>query len=340
MPKLIDQQYRLEQQFMASNKPVFNIPLGGKISVGKIILKGQIVLSAVTAAGTAVGDGGPLNLIQRIRLKTSKAPNSRYSDGYPVDCSPRSLMRYATSQRDAAKLILEQSGSTLGNGANGTYPIYVSIPIFFSDSNFRGSNQTALNCDEDAIQTCQVYVELGKITDCFSGWAGTVDYSGLTVAWEDDRFYYPGDVLQLWQEDHYKILQSAEQFGKDPGLPVDGTFQLWMLMAESTAAQTLVDTILQELRLTGQNIDYYRQAQQIRQKMLDDGWIDPSQNAAGLYLIDFSNGKLNSGVTAADLVTSIKSANPGGAGLDQYRVYTRRLFQPVNYQAAGTTKAA
>ena len=59
-------------------------------------------------------------------------------------------MRYAITQHNG-KLILEQNGSALGNGANGTYNIYLSIPIYFADSTLRNAISTALNAGRRPI---------------------------------------------------------------------------------------------------------------------------------------------------------------------------------------------
>jgi hypothetical protein len=333
-----DRRNRFEQQFTPTSKAIFTLPLNGKILSGKVILYGSLVVSGGAASGTVKGEGGPSNLIRRIIVTATPAPQSRYPGGKVVDCGPRPLLRYAIFQRQ--KFIAEQSGSVLGSGAAGTYPIYLSIPIYFADANMRRQVETALNADPSAYQSITVEVDTGVLTDCFTGNDRTVDYSGLHLQWVDDRENFDGDTYVLFQEDHTFLIAAAQERALDKAMPADGAFLQWLIMAEASANLTLADTLLNRVTLAGSALDYDKYAQDIRQQMFDDNWIDAAQTATGLYFIDFTDGLISGSVAAVDLDAKFKVANVSGANLDDLLMYTRRVFAPVGYNPARGKGAA
>lgn len=331
---------RLAQTFVPDSPLIFNLPLGGKILKGWVVLTGNIVLTT-TAAGTVFGMGGPTRLFSRIILRanpSSTSGSARYPGGKLVDADPSSLLRYAIAQR--GYLEAEQSGSTLGGGATGTYAIYLAIPLYFADSNLRRQVQTALNADPAAYTSLQVEVDCADITNCFTGWTGTVNYSGLQVQWIDDRENFAGDTLVRYQESHDYLIPAAQDRALDLALPQDGSFESFLIQALLGAQETLSDTIFQQLTLNGDAIDFQKYAQDIRQQMLDDDWISPKETATGLYYVDFTDGLVGGAVNAATLQEYFKVANPSGANLDKLRFFTRRLAAPVGYAAAGGPSAA
>jgi hypothetical protein len=340
--KNADRQNRFAQPFVPDAPIIFNLPLGGKILLGRVILTGQVVL-ATTTAGTVFGEGGPIRLLKRIKMRVNPAPGAngpRYPGGTIVDCYPGTLLKYAATQRNGL-VVGEQSGSTLGSGASGTYQIYLSIPIYFADTVLRRQVQTALNADPvNAYQSIQVEVDTADITNCFTGWTGTATYTGLSVQWVDDRENFAGDTYTLFQEDHDLIIQAAAQRQLDAAMPQDGAFLSVMYLTVTTAQQNQADTILQQVTLNGDAIDYQEYAQDIRQQMIDDGWFNPSVTPTGIYFLDFTDGLIGGSINASTLQARYQIANPGGAGLDTVRVATRRLFSPVGYTAAGGPAAA
>lgn len=329
-----DRRNRFQLPFTPDSKIIFTIPPGGKILQSRIILTGTVTIASETAAGTVVGEGGPINLIQRIKVFATAAGNSRYPGGTIVDCTPRSLLRYAIAQHNG-KFIGEQSGSTLGNGAGGTYQIYLSIPIYFGDSTLRNNVSTALNADLQDAQgnpiyaSIQVEVDTGDVGLCFNGNNGAFSYN-LTVQYDDDRLGLTGDTNVLYQEDHVVLIAAAQQRMLDVVMPQSGNFSQWLIMAETAgSAYTLADTVLQRVTAVSGSFNFDEYAQDIRQKMLDDEWLDPSQNAAGMYFIDWTNGTLNNSNPAAGIQAQYQVANPSGSNLDQLRFYTRRWYPPV-----------
>lgn len=327
MPNL-NAKNRLTKPFVQDSKLIFTLPLGGKIRQGLLVLSGQIVLASGTANGTVNGEGGPVNLISRVIVNATPASGSRYPGGKIVDATPRSLLRFAAMQHNG-KFIGEQSGSTLGGGANGTYTIYLGIPIYFADSTLRNPIQTALNTDPGTYASVQVEVDTADITACFTGNNATVTYSGLTLQWVDDRVALSGDTLVRYQEDHLALIAATQKRMLDEAMPQDGSFESWTILAQQSAAATLADTLLNRVTISGPTLDYDKYGQDIRQDMLDNEWIDPSQTAAGMYHLDFTDGTVSNTVPAGGLQTQLDVNNVSGANLDNLLVFTRRVFSPI-----------
>ncbi len=212
-----DKRNRFTQQFNPTSKNLFTLPLGGKILQGNVVLTGQIVISGGTTNGTQVGEGGPERLIKRIIVNAIPAANSRYPGGRIVDCSVRSLLRYAVAQHNG-KFFAATSGDGLGSGAAGTYNVYLSILIYWADSNLRRQVQTALNGDPTAYQTIQVEVDTGTGTDCFSGNDRTWNFTSLQVQWIDERENFSGDTYVRFQEDDVHLILVARTRAIDLGM--------------------------------------------------------------------------------------------------------------------------
>jgi hypothetical protein len=330
-----DRRNRAQYPFVPDSKIFFTLNQGGKILKGNIIVTGTVVVSGGTTAGTIVGEGGPINLISRIKMFATAAAGSRYPGGTIVDCTPRSLLRYAVMQHNG-KFIGEQSGSTLGNGANGTYFIYLSIPIYFADSTLRNNFSTALNVDlVDAnglpiYNSVQVEVDTADLTACFVGNNATVNWGGLTVQWDDTRLGLSGDTNVIYQEEHTQLIGAAQNRMLDPGMQQSGSYTNWLILAESLGSQyVLSDAIFQRLIASSGSFNFDEYAQDIRQSMLDNEWIDPSTVATGMFFFDWTEGTLNNANPAAGITAQWQVANPSGSNLDQLRIYTRRFYQPT-----------
>jgi hypothetical protein len=326
-----DKKNRLQTPFIPNSKIIFTLPLGGKILEGKVIVTGNLVISGETVPGTVYGEGGPINIIKRIIVTATPAPGSRYPGGKVVDCTPRSLLRYATMQHNG-KFIGEQSGSTLGAGVNGTYPIYLSIPIFWADSTLRNSTGTALNTDPGTYSSVQVEIDTADLTYAFTGnnsTGGAATWAGLTVQWADDRVGLTGDTAVRFQEDHVFLIAATQARAFDQAIPQDGAFESWLIMAEQSAQATLSNSLLVRVQVDGTPISYDKYAQDIQQKMLDDEWIDPSQSFTGQYFIDWTDSVLQNTIQAGTLQTRFQVNNVSGANLDDLLIYTRRVFAPT-----------
>jgi hypothetical protein len=325
-----DRMNRFQNPFNADSQSLFNLPLNGKILRGRVILTGSIVLSNVTAQGTAKGEGGPVNLIDRVILHANPAPGSRYPGGEIVFCTPRSLLRVA-QRYHFGKFVAEQAGSTLGAGAAGTYPIYLSIPIYFADPTLKSGFLTSLNADPTAYQSLQVEVRTADIGACFSGWAGDVDYSNLQVQWEDARENTANDSYVVWQEDHRLYIPNSNKRAVDLVMPSDErAFTDWLLLEEQSVQQNLASTLLNRVTLNGTALNYDLYKKDILQAMIDNRQYDPSQNLAGINFINFTDGLIGGAVAASGLQNLFDLNNVSGANEDDLLIYTRGLVSPVN----------
>ena len=321
--------------FYPNSNIIFDLPLGGKITKGHVILFGTVVVSGGTTNGTLMAEGAPVELIKRIKITATPSGGSRYSGGKIVDCTARSLLRYAIYQRAGGKYVAEQTGSTLGNGAAGTYNIYLSVPIYFADSNLRNEMATALNTDDASTtpggtyQSVQVQVDTGDLTSCFSGNDRAVVWSGLQVQWDDTRIGLTGDTLVRYQEDHLMQIGATNERALDPAMPQDGAFESWLFLQEQSAQRTLSNALLQKVTVDSPTLGLELWAPDIYQSMLDDGLIDASQNQTGQLFIDFTQGMLANTVGAPGIQARYKVTNVSGAYLDDIYIMTRRVFAPL-----------
>jgi hypothetical protein len=166
------------------------------------------------------------------------------------------------------------------------------------------------------------------LTEMFSGNNGTLAVAG-TVRWADDRLDLGSggtDTLPLVQEDHASLIYAANDQWVDGGMPNDGLFESWLLMAEQgSPAYSLSDAILNRLRITSPTLNFYEIWQTIRQAMYNDGFYDPSQSAGGQFFLDWTKGVLGNSNPAAGIQAQFEVNNPSGSGQDRFRIYTRRI---------------
>jgi hypothetical protein len=333
----VNNQNRLAKPFYTNSPAIFTLPLGGKIIQGWVILTGTVVIAGGTTNGTAIGEGGPVNLIERIKITATPSAGSRYPGGKIVDCTPRSLLRYAIYQRNGGKFVAEQSGSTLGGGAAGTYEIYLAVPIFFADSNLRNEMATALNTDGPGATpggtyaSVQVQVDTADLSACFAGndRSATSNFTGLTVQWVDCRIGLAGDTLVRYQEDHIMQIGATNWRALDEAMPNDGAFESWLFLQEQSTALTLSNALLEHVVVASPNLNLDLKAPDIYQQMLDNGLIDASQTQTGQLFLDFTLGMLANSVQAGPIQAYYHVINVSGAYLDDLRIMTRRVFSPI-----------
>lgn len=328
-----DRQQRAEFPFTLGVPVVFNLNPGLKVLKGNVIVEATVTLAGGTTNGTAIGEGGAINLIRRIRIIANKAAGSRYPNGAILNCSPQSLLRYATIQHQG-KFVGELTGNgALGNGAAGAYTIFLSIPVYFGDSTLLNGVQTALNMDLKDSQgnpiysAVQVQVELAATAaELFYGNDRALTVAG-TVRWADDRLALTSDTIPLVQEDHYALIQAAFEEFVDPAMPQDGAFTAWLILAQQGGPEfALSDAILNRLRMQGTGLNFRQNWYEIKQDMIDNGFYDPSQSLVGQFYLDWTKGLLGNSNAAAGLQAQFSVNNPSGAGLDRLRVYTRRVY--------------
>ena len=318
-----------QKAFSPNSRIALGIDLGGKVRRGCLILSGPIVLSAGSTSGTAIGDGGPLNLIQHIYLRAIAAGGFLAIAAGTLSMPTRViLMVNATWQRNG-KRFDNLRGGTLGDGVAATYDVYLSIPLYFADATQKNCVSTALNTEPGVYSDVQLEVLTGSVAACFPGNDRTVDYSRLELQWKDDRVALPGDTLELYQENHVLQLPATNKRFVDESLPKDGSYLSWQLMSQlnTDTVATLSDALLNKVVINGPTIDYDLFADDIRQTMLDDEWLDPSQDGTGLHFIDFTDGALQANTVPANTFGTYMDVNAvSGANLDSISVFTRRVM--------------
>ena len=282
-----------------------------------MILTGSVVISGGSTNGTVQGEGGPINLINRIKIQCNRAAGSRYPGGLLVDCTPQSLLRYATIEHQG-KFIGELSASTLGNGAAGTYLIYLSIPIYFADSRTVESDANRSQCRLAGLdRRADLYGDPGQsrsrgaqnLQNCFAGNDRTLNMTGCTIQWVDDRLGLTSDTIPMVQEDHDLLITAAQTRLVDPGMPQDGSFTSWLVLAKQSVNQNLADTLLNRVTVVAPTLSLDQYAQDIRQQMYDDGWFDPSQSGVGQFFMDFTNGLLQNSNPSAGIAAKFDVNN-------------------------------
>jgi hypothetical protein len=328
--KLADRKNRHEKPFVADSRVPFTLDLGGKILKAYLIIRGTVTLAGGTTSGAVAGRGGPSNLIKKIVVRCTGA-GRRYPDTVAVDCTPDELLTYDICQY--GKFSSDLGAVDLGDGDAGTYEIYTSIPIYFADSNYRRQYATGMNADPNAFSAIQVEVQTGDIKNCFIGNDRTATYN-LTLEWRDERDNsMSGDTLILVQEGHTALINAAQDRFTDGSMPKDGAFLFWHLMTEVNAptVRTLSDAILDKVVIEGENFSLDLKERDLRQTLITDGWYDKAQTATGQYVIEFTDGMITRAVPARTLDAKFKVLNPTGANLDGLHFYTRRVFEPKDY---------
>lgn len=335
---------RAEQPIYAGVPNVFNLNPGLNVTRAWVTIDATVTITGATggALGTPIGDAAIANLaasrlIRRIKVLASPGPGSRYPKGPLVDCSPRSLLRFAMPQREGKLFGDLMANGSLGSGANGAYEVYFTIPIFFSDEanlNAGQMNSTALNMNARDSQGLPVYSAVqvkvdiaAALSELFSGTTGNFAIAGM-LRYGDKRLDLSGaDTLPMKQEDHVALVRGAQEQFPDQLLPLDGAYTQWLIMAEQNQPEyALSDAIINRLEIKGNQLLFHKKWQEMRQAMLDEGFFDPSQTLTGLSYIDWTDGILQNSNAAAGLQAYYSVNNPSGSGLDQLRVYTRRVF--------------
>jgi hypothetical protein len=330
----LDEMNRSKDAFTPGAPIVVDVDQGGKILDLSVIVRGTITLAAGTTSGTQVGDG-LINLVKNIKLTGNPSSGSPYPAGDYVDCTPRSLLRYAMVQRQGKYMAdMALSGAAnLGNGAAGTYSFYIEYPIFFADPTSRTPMNTAFNADLGLWDSLQLQIDLASdLSGIFAGNDRTINAPGLAGLWvetKDSRLNLPGLTTPLIQHEHLFQIDSTMDRKVDRGMPTDGNFLQWMIMAEQNISNgygTLSDGLLNKVYWQGTNGVIRQNANDIRARMYTDNWIDPAQSGTGLYFIDWVNGNNLNSNPAKGLSTEWDVNMVTGVNQDQFRVFTRRTL--------------
>jgi len=328
-----------------------DIPLEGKIFEGRVILEGTISVTDAVAPNYGVGmqNSLPMHLITNIKLRANPADSSRYLGGVLVDCSAVGLLHEAALTRgeymsELNNVYLVPAGGVQGqggaNGAAAIFNIYLAIPIFWRDENFRKNLKLAFNADPSAYKSLRLEITTQDIAHALPGNNSIVDYSGLKLRWQDERAIVSGDsyVTFLTEHNHYVPGVRSREVIKE--LPTDGAFLRWLIMTRINAntTQDLSDAILNKLTIDTPQKTIDLVANDLRQWMVDDNWLQARESLTGMYVIDFSDGLVDTlSQFAGDLSDNhclFDVANPSGPGLDVVDIICRRIFAPANMDGA------
>jgi len=325
---------RRTEFFAANSKVVRTIPLGGKLKQLSVVMRGTLhVAAGGGVAGTALYAEAWAGLIQRIRVRLSKADGSRYPDGIVRDYDPRTILRRAMFYRH--KYYADLLGTAFSD-AVADYNLFYVFPIYFADPELKRPIETALNLDESAYKNCQVEIDCGSRDTCVTGSSRTWTYGDLFFDFIDDREAVDGDTYVVFETDHEIIINAAQQRYEDKAMPVDGSLLdifIRTLTGKTGSTSVLVNTILNKLSVAGSNGDFELNALDLQAAMYDYGEIDVDQAVTGHYRLNFvRDGMLSKLVPAPGLQMHYDINNPSGAGGDSMLVSVRRAFQPAAYQ--------
>lgn len=316
---------RESQLFGAEGGPLFfRIPLeiGAFILTTTFFLRGSFVVSAGSTSGAFVGEN-PGAFLQSIQLDAvSNSP--KFRGGKMRNLTARSILRRRIFDRGYLQPDLSLGASGLSGGA-GTFTLNQPYVIHHALPRLRKQFDTAFCCDAytQAIYTLTKGTKalMNPTTD------RTWNEAGLQFDHVDDRTWPAAGykVAELYDDDRPFIINAAQS--RTPfnnNLPQDGAYLDALIIAQSTASNTLVDTIVNNVTwFSGTAQVYDAKADYI--KAYQERYIsDFAQSMTGMYYTPLDrDGLLGSGQLGMTGVLDL--SNPGGAGLDNLIVATRRI---------------
>lgn len=289
-----------------------------------ICLRGQIVLSAGAASGTAVGEN-PGGLISNIQFDLSAQPGGLYRGGKVKNLTPRSILRGNVFDRGRFQDDLGGSNTIAGTAA--TTPLRLRLPLYFALPNIIKGIETGLRLDQ--FTQALLTINMSSVAAMRTGNDRTVDLTGAYFEIIEHRAYAPGyyPLGTLFEDDKFLQVQGANsRFVIDQQLSKTETYLDALLMTETTN-RALADTILNRATMfTGieQFSDLF--ADEIR--MQNNDWITEVASTAltGMYWFDFLQDPqtlsrpLSNAVPFINMVLDL--SNPG---TDDIMLRTRRL---------------
>jgi hypothetical protein len=313
--------------FRAENTPLTHVMKpGGFVQEILIVAEGTLNITGGAATGTALGVENPGSLLQRVELDAIAKAGSPYPDGKLVNLLTRSIKR---------REIFDESGVIAGSaitGAIAATAISEAYLIRFSLPERANPAETSLNTD--AYASLQLTLTTGGNATMFSGNDRVWDWTGVKFYIYDRREAGSpgfGDTAVLFQSDvPVNITGANDQFSIDGELAKAESYYDVMLVTESTANRTLVDTVIKQVKVLSNNEQFknlYKSAiKRFQQRFIKD----KAQADTGLYLFKMAeDGLLGGCVRPINFVLDV--LNPGGANLDRIIVNSRRIVLPSEY---------
>lgn len=313
--------------FVAGGPLFHQIPLevGAYIGMITVLLGGSFVVSAGTTSGAFVGEN-PGAFVASAKVE-SVAQKAGFRGGVLKNLTARSILRRRSMDRGRIVPDLSLGASGLP-GAAGTFTIAQPYSLQFALPRLKDSFQfnTALQCDAYSSLLLTINTNTKAVMNPTTD--RTWDTSGMYFDIYDDRAYptKPGyKTVEMYDTDQPFIINAANSrtpIGSE--LPQDGAYLDFFACAQTTASLTMSDAVLNRaiwLAGTQQLFDgthYAIKAQQQRYVS------DTAEVQTGVYYMPFDrDGMLASAEAGISGVLDLN--NPGGAGLDQLTIASRRI---------------
>lgn len=319
---------RMRQLFGAEGGNLFflvPLEIGAYILAATFFLRGSLVISGGTTNGTPVGEN-PGGLVQSIQLDTTtsgKPGFQGFRGGKLRNLTARSILRRRIFDRGWYQPDTYQTTGL--TGAAGTFSLNSAFPVRFALPRLRRQFDTSFCCD--AYSFAQFTLLTGSKGLCNPTTDRVWNEAGLYFDYMDDRTYPAGQqkVAELYDDDRPFIIQAANKRTAFAGvLPQGEAYLDALLISQSTASNTLVDTVVNRVTWnsgTAQIFDQEGDHIKVEQGRYVN---DASQSMTGLYYTPIDrDGMLGSAQYGMNGVFDL--SNPGGAGLDNLIVATRRV---------------
>jgi hypothetical protein len=301
--------------FLANSARFHDVVKGGHILRHNVLLRGNVVIAGGAANGTTIGEN-PGNLLTRFILHAN--PHGDIKNLMPRSVLRQRVFDYGFADLDAAL-----------TGAAGTFALNQPFTLHHALPRSPISVETALWTS--GLGAIQLEIQCGSRDTQFTGNDRAFDFTAVTLDVVDAREIMPAATSLIIETDQVAVIAGASARFRISDIPTGNRLLSGLLMAESTAAQTLVDTILNSIRVGSGTIQFMDvNANDVRFDArrfttLPQG----TQSQAGLYFLPFSPDLTLKGAidvrNLSQVVAELDVANPGGAGLDRVTLYTREV---------------
>ena len=301
----------------------FPLEVGKFLTRVYIILAGSIVISGGTTSGAPIGEN-PGNLVQTVQVD-AVSKGGGFRGGKLKNLTARSILRRRVLDRGwyVNDDSLGASGLT---GAAGTFTLSQMFPLNFSDPMLQEPYwfDTSFSCD--AYSAAVMTITTGSKAICNPTTDRVWNETGLYFdIYEEAQFPGAYKVVELYEDDRPFVIAAANtRTPLDGYLPQGEAYLDVLMITQSTASNNLVDTILNRATWfagTEQIMDMYANGIKNVQKRYV---FDQGQSMTGLYYTPIDrDGLLGSAVGGLRAILDV--SNPGGAGLDNIIIGTRRV---------------
>lgn len=308
-------------QFSAENTPLFHtIQPGGHVFETTVCQRGSLVVTGGTANGTSKGEN-PAGSVQRFDVDA--VVGSIYPAGKLKTLSARSVLLRQVLDEGYKKndLLLGANGY---NGAAGTYTFNQPYSLKWALPGNLRSAETSLKTD--AYSSIGLQITTGGRDNQFTGNDRAFNWNGVYFDILHRRELMNQITAVLFESDVAIPLQGANsrQSIKNE-LPQDWPFLDFLLYTESTAAKTLVDTILNRVTMFEGNTQFFDQYDE-EIKVMQEKYFQRLESMDGLYYLPIAQDGLQLGARAN--VGIIADLADPAAGTDVVTVVTRRVALP------------